>query len=297
MAIITDLFPINRRGRVMGFVQMAFGASQVLGIPIGLYLANGLGWHAPFLMIAGLAAMIAVMIMVKLKPVTAHLLVQQQENALKHLWRTMSDRRYGVGFTATALLSIGGFMMMPFGAAFSINNLGVKPMQLPLLYMVSGVSALILMPLIGRLSDKMDKYKLFAMASVLMMVIVLFYTHLSVTPMWIIMIFNVLMMIGIMSRMVPSGALTTGIPEQKDRGAFMSINSSLQQIAGGIAAAAAGMIVVQKTKYSPLQHYDTLGYIIAVISCLSLYLVYRVSQMVKKKAAVAAERLPALAEV
>lgn len=62
-----------------------------------------------------------------------------------------------------------------------------------------------------------------------------------------IMIFNVLMMIGITSRMVPSGASTTGIPEPKDQGAFMSINSSLQQIAGGIAAAVAGMIVVQKT--------------------------------------------------
>ncbi|HTF32013.1 MAG TPA: MFS transporter, partial [Flavitalea sp.] len=38
MAIIADLFVIEQRGRVMGFVQMGFGASQVLGIPIGLYL-------------------------------------------------------------------------------------------------------------------------------------------------------------------------------------------------------------------------------------------------------------------
>ena len=40
MAIITDIFPIDQRGRVMGVVQMGFAASQVLGIPIGLYLAN-----------------------------------------------------------------------------------------------------------------------------------------------------------------------------------------------------------------------------------------------------------------
>src|SRR5262245_37725928 len=39
-AIITDTFPMEVRGRVMGFVQMAFSASQVLGIPIGLYLAT-----------------------------------------------------------------------------------------------------------------------------------------------------------------------------------------------------------------------------------------------------------------
>ncbi len=297
MAIITDLFEINRRGRVMGFVQMAFGASQVLGIPIGLYLANGWGWHAPFIMITILAAIIAGMILVKLQPVTRHLRVQQNKNALKHLWHTMSNRQYGVGFMATALLSIGGFMMMPFGAAFAINNLGVSQTRLPILYMVSGVSALIIMPLIGRLSDKMDKFRLFAMASVLMMVVVLCYTHLSATPLWIILIFNVLMMIGIMSRMVPSGALTSGIPELKDRGAFMSINSSMQQIAGGIAATAGGMIVIQKTKFSPLEHYDTLGYIIVVISFISLYLVYRVSQIIKNKRAVVVNSVSSMVEV
>src|SRR6267154_83631 len=39
-AIISDLFKFEVRGRVMGFVQMSFAASQVLGLPIGLVLAN-----------------------------------------------------------------------------------------------------------------------------------------------------------------------------------------------------------------------------------------------------------------
>jgi len=43
MAILTDLFDIHHRGRVMGFVQMGFGASQVLGIPISLFIANKWG--------------------------------------------------------------------------------------------------------------------------------------------------------------------------------------------------------------------------------------------------------------
>ena len=99
-----------------------------------------------------------------------------------------------------------------------------------------------------------------------MMVIVVFYTNLSVEPLWFVMIVNVLMMAGIFSRMIPATALTTSIPDMQDRGAFMSINASLQQIAGGIAAAVAGSIIVQKTKYSPLEHYNTLGYLIVVIS-------------------------------
>jgi predicted MFS family arabinose efflux permease len=283
MAIIADLFDIHHRGRVMGFVQMGFGASQVLGIPIGLYLANHLGWRAPFALVATIAALIALLIFLKLKPVTGHLSKQHDRSPLRHLLHTFSQKNYRIGFLATAFLSIGGFMMMPFGSAFAINNLKVTQEQLPLLFMVSGCSSLIIMPLIGKLSDRIDKFTLFAIASVWMMIVVIFYTNLSVTPLWLVMIFNVIMMMGILSRMVPSGALTTAIPEMSDRGAFMSINSSLQQIAGGIAAACAGMIVKQKDKYSPLRHYDTLGYVMVAVSLLSVFLLYRVSVMVKKK--------------
>ncbi len=69
-----------------------------------------------------------------------------------------------------------------------------------------------------------------------------------------------------------------------DRGAFMSVNASLQQIAAGIAAAFAGLIVVQKDKFSPLEHYHTLGYFIVCISVISIFLMHRVSNLVKRKA-------------
>ena len=97
------------------------------------------------------------------------------------------------------------------------------------------------------------------------------------------MVFNVLMMSAITARMIPSTALVTAVPDLKDRGAFMSVNSSLQQIAGGIAAAFAGTIVVQKTEHSPLEHYETLGYIVSSITLLSIFLLYRVSRMIKKR--------------
>lgn len=86
-----------------------------------------------------------------------------------------------------------------------------------------------------------------------------------------------------MSRMVPAMALTSALPQMQDRGAFMSINSSLQQFAGGVAAAVGGMIVVQQTKTSPLQHYDTLGYVVAAIIIINIFLIYRVSKIIKAK--------------
>lgn len=281
MAIVSDLYSLQQRGRVMGFIQMGFGASQVLGIPIGLYLSNHWGWQSPFIMIAGFSILIALAITVILKPLTKHLQGQRDKTAFAHLYHTVAKRDYRIGFLATALLSIGGFMMMPFGSAFAINNLQVSTSQLPILFMVSGLSSLFIMPFIGKLSDRIDKFKIFTAASLWMMIMVVIYTNLSASPLWLVISFNVLLMIGIMSRIVPASALTSAIPVMQDRGAFMSINASLQQIAGGVAAVFSGMIVVQKTTHSPLEHYNWVGYITLGITLLCIWMLSRVSAMVK----------------
>ncbi len=203
LAIVADLFPLEQRGRVMGFMQMGFGASQVLGIPIGLYIANVWGWQSPFLMIVGLATIIWLLIIARMQPINKHLALQKDRSAFTHLWHTIAKRDYRIGFLATAMLSLGGFMMMPWGSAFAINNLHVTEYQLPILFMVAGISSLIIMPLIGRLSDQTDKFKIFALASVWMIVMVVIYTNLSNVPFWFVLVMNILFMIGIMSRMVP----------------------------------------------------------------------------------------------
>ena len=281
MAIVADLFILQQRGRVLGFVQMAFGASQVLGIPIGLYIATKWGWEMPFLMVAALGVVMVGVIGFCLKPIREHLLVKNEKSAFIHLWHTLARREYRIGFAATALLSVGGFMMMPFGSAFAINNLQVTEQQLPLLFMVSGISTLFIMPFIGRFSDRMDKYKLFVIASLWLMAMCIWYTNLSVVPLWVAIALNVLLMAGVTGRMIPSSALTSAVPALEDRGAFMSINASLQQLAGGVAAALAGKIVVQQTNFSPLEHYDTVGYVVVAFSIIGLFFMYRVDRVVK----------------
>src|SRR4026207_191901 len=109
MAIMADLFPLHQRGRAMGFMQMGFGASQALGIPISLYIANHWGWQSPFLMIVGLATIIWLVVMMKLRPVIKHLELKTEKTAITHLWHTLRLRDYRTGFLLTALLSIGGF--------------------------------------------------------------------------------------------------------------------------------------------------------------------------------------------
>ncbi|SMC90995.1 MFS transporter [Pedobacter nyackensis] len=283
MTIVTDIFAIHQRGRVMGFVQMAFAASQVLGIPIGLYLANIWGWHSAFLMIVILAVLIGITIVLKVKPIDKHLALQSDKSPFLHLWHALSNRSYQTGFIATAFMSVGGFMLMPFGSAYLINNIKITQQELPMVFMFTGMASIVIMPLIGKLSDKVDKFMVFTGGSVLAILLILIYTNLSPVPLWQIVVINMVLFMGIMSRMIPATTLTMSVPDIKDRGAFMSVNASLQQMAGGIAALCAGLIVTQETSNSPLRHYDTLGIVVSILIIICIFLVYRVSVMVKKK--------------
>lgn len=282
MAIITDLFPIQMRGRVMGFVQMAFGGSQVLGIPIGLLLANHWGWHSTFWMIVAFGLVLGVVIVMYMKPVTEHLKLRTERDPLEHLVKTVSNRPYLVGFLGTVLLATGGFMIMPFASTFTTNNLGIDQHDLPKLYLVTGISSLILMPLIGKLSDKLDKYLVFCIGTAISIVMVLIYTHLGLTSFAMLVIINIIMFTGIMSRMVPASALTSAIPDPQDRGAFMSINSSVQQVAGGIAAALAGSIIVENPDKS-LAHFDKVGYVTSGAMIIAAVIMYFVNRQIQQK--------------
>jgi predicted MFS family arabinose efflux permease len=283
-AIVTDLFRMEVRGRVMGFLQTAFASSQVLGIPIGLYLANLWGWHSTFLMIVAVSLPVGVLIFLYMKPVDQHLKIPTKRNAIQHLIQTISKRQYLRGFAATILLATGGFMLMPFASTFSVNNLGIDVEKLPVLYMVTGIFSIATGPLIGKFSDSLGKYQVFVYGSILSMIIVLIYCNLGITPLWVVMIISVLMFVGVSSRMISSQALLTALPEPQDRGAFMAVNASIQQISGGIATFVAGIIVVQQSDET-LKNYDILGYVVVGAMLITIMMMYILDRYIKKKSA------------
>jgi predicted MFS family arabinose efflux permease len=280
-AIITDIFKLEVRGRVMGFVQMAFASSQVLGIPIGLYFADAYGWHSPFFMIVGISIVVGILIILFMKPIDGHLKIPSAKNPVQHLMHTISRSTYLKGFAATTLLATGGFMLMPFASAFSVNNLNITVKQLPLLYMVTGIFSMVTGPLIGKFSDQVGKYNIFVVGSIITMMVVPIYCNLGVTPFWLVLVLNIIMFAGVASRIISSSALLTAVPAPQDRGAFMSINSSVQQISGGIATFIAGLIVAQ-TPEGKLINYDTLGYVVVGAMIITIIMMYSIHVYVEK---------------
>jgi predicted MFS family arabinose efflux permease len=281
-AIATDLFPFEARGRVMGAIQTAFSVSQILGVPAGLYLSNHINWQAPFLMIVAVCLLVGILIFVYLRPINSHLAKQKDENPFLHIYHTISIPRHIQGFAATILLATGGFMLMPFGSAYSVNNLKINVEELPLVYLATGLGSIIAGPLIGRLSDKIGKLKVFMAGSILSIVMVLIYTHLGPISLHTLMLVSVLLFIGISARMIPSQALMTAVPKPENRGSFMSVNSAIQQFSGGVASLAAGLIVTQGPD-GHLFHFDVIGYVVSAAIVITMLMMYRINRTIKNQ--------------
>ena len=279
LAIVTDLFPIQMRGRVMGIIQTAFGASTIMGIPIALFLSNHWSWNTPFFMVVAVGAVVGGIIQTQLRPIDEHLKLHPDRSPIHHLLQTVTNSYYIQGFATTCLLSVGGFMLMPFMSVFMVNNVGIGLDQLPLVYMVMGAFSMFAGPLIGRAADTFGKLQVFAFGCIVTGIMVVSYTHLHKTPLWEVCVIMVLLQISIFSRMISAQALMSGLPKSTDRGAYMSISSSLQQVAGGLAAVVSGLVVKQAAT-GELLNYDILGYVLVVTTTLTLIMMYFINQRI-----------------
>jgi predicted MFS family arabinose efflux permease len=280
-AITTDLFPLEMRGRVMGVLSTAFAASQVFGLPAGLYLTSHWDWHAPFLAIVVVGVPAGVMIMLFMQPVVAHLVLKQEHSPLRHLINTITERRYLLAFVLVMLLPTGGYMLMPFGTTFIVNNVGLAFSVLPVIYLVTGISTVFVGPLVGKASDSLGKFPMFCVGTIVTLILVPIWTNIGHVPLAVVIVLNVILFAGIFSRMIPSQALISAIPEASKRGAFNAVSASLQQFAGGVSSAVAGWLIVQRPD-GTLAHFDWLGYVVVAISLLSLALMYRVHKQVSE---------------
>jgi predicted MFS family arabinose efflux permease len=284
LAIATDLFPLEMRGRVMGLISTAFAASQVLGLPAGLFFANRWDWHTPFFAILVIAVPAGLIILLRMKPVADHLALKQERSPLMHLVHTIAEPRFSLAFILVTLLPTGGYMLMPFGTAFIVNNVGLSFAVLPVIYLVTGLCAVFVGPLVGRASDRFGKFATFCFGTALSVIMVIIWTNIGHLPLAWVIVINVILFAGIFSRMIPAQALVSAIPGPTQRGAFNAVSASLQQMAGGISAGVAGLIIVQLPE-GRIEHFDRLGYIVVAVSLVSLVLMYLLHKQVPEVAA------------
>lgn len=270
LAIVADLVPYERRASAMGMIMAAFSLASVFGVPFGLYLANHLNWHAPFVFVVGLGLLLVPFLLRLLPSMSGHIHSDKPRTTPMALLQSVgSDPNQLLALGLTACLMLGHFLIIPFLNPFLEYNMGYSKSQTPMVYLVGGVLTFFSSPILGKLADRTGKHKLFFVMVLMAAVPIWLITNLQPIPFYLVLCITGFWFVISSGRSIPAQAMISNVVAPERRGSFMSFNSSVQQITVGIASIVSGAIVVRTSKNQVL-HYDVTGYLSIVIILISL---------------------------
>ncbi|MFZ4785761.1 MAG: MFS transporter [Flavobacteriales bacterium] len=285
LSIIGDVFPLERRGRAMASVTIAFSLASVIGMPLSLSLVDYFdnNWHVPFYMVSALSLPFWLLGFKFIPPLNEHLKNKTQGHsrldAIRNIFNTPIQRS---ALLFTFLLVLGQFTVISFLTPYNINNIGLQQSDIKYIYLVGGACTVLSGFLIGRLVDKVGRFRVFTIFAFLSMITIVVSTNLGHVGLWVVLLNAGFFFIFITGRMIPANTITTTVVDPKNRAGFMSLNSAVMSFGSGSSAAIAGMIVYQESEHSPLENYNIVGYIAIVATLLALVMVRRMSKATAK---------------
>lgn len=274
--VIGDVIPESHRGRATGIVMASFSLATIAGLPLGLTLANRFGWHAPFVFIAAMSLLVWEACRRAMPSVARHLDGPRAYDArgahpLAPMIAVLRDANHWRAFAFMSLMIMSGFVVIPFITLYYTSTVGVPQSALPLMYFLGGSCTIFTSRWFGRLADHHGKARVYRILAVASIVPMLAITHLPAAPLWLALAISTLFFILVTGRMVPGMAMVTSAADPRLRGAFMSMNSSVTQLASGVASLLAGMIVVQEAG-GRLERFDIAGYVaVAATLCAAAF--------------------------
>jgi predicted MFS family arabinose efflux permease len=273
MAVIGDIFPPEKRGRATGAVISAFAVASIAGLPIGLLLAEAFGRGAPFIALAGLSGIVWLVAWRRLPAVRGHLAARRRP-PLAEFAAVAREPNHRWGFAFSFFLVLGTFTVASFiGPVFSSIN-GWSEQQLAILYLVGGVLTLIGTNLVGRLADRLPRLPLFRILAGGAMVLAIVVSNLPPGPLWVATLVMGAFMVFAAGRMVPAQAMLLGASPPAVRGAFMSLNTSVQHLATGLAPTIAGALIYE-TAEGKLAGFPAVGLVSAAAAAMAIILAGR----------------------
>lgn len=271
-AAVGDVVPPARRGTAMGVVMTAFPLASVLGVPVGLLFANWFEWHAPFFLLAGLSLIVGLVAWRILPELPPHPEAAPPWRQMKEI---LTRPVHWHGFALSAMLVCGGGLVIPFMAPSMVANVGLSEAQLPLVYVAGGAVTFFTMPWFGRLADRHDKFRVFLMVTSGAALAVLALTHLPAVSLLVALLASTAFMVAMSGRFPPAMALITNSVEGRHRGAFMSVNSAVQQGASALANTAAGYVVTRDALSGQLHGFGRVGWLTVGAFFLAVWMAAR----------------------
>lgn len=273
LAIVADLFPIEKRARAMSIVMAGFSVASILGVPIGLKLAQS-QWNLPFLILALICVFIWILIYFTLPPVNKHI-VSQHIPPFEKIKEVFLNPNQRTALALMFLLVFGQFSIIPFLSPYLVANVGFLEDELFYVYLIGGLVTIFTSPFVGWLADKYGKAKILIFTALYSIVPFFLVTNLTSNGLGFSLLVTSLFMIGIGSRMTPAVALVSSTTHPSKRGSFMCMTSACQQLAAGSASALAGQMVSKNTT-GQLLHFSATGYIAVATTIIALLLVRKI---------------------
>jgi predicted MFS family arabinose efflux permease len=184
-------------------------------------------------------------------------------------WRVLLEPAHLRAYLLTIVLVLSSFTIVPYLAAYLVANVKVPQSMLFWVYFCGGVTTLVTMPVTGWVADRLGKLLVFRVLALLVMVPLLLTTNLPEVPLELVLVITTAFWVTSSGRWVPAMALVTASSASRHRGSFMSINTSLQQMAGGLASLVGGLIV-GKAEDGRLTNFPAVGALAAAACVVSV---------------------------
>lgn len=278
LSIVADLIPFERRATAMGTITAAFGFASVIGVPLGLYLAAKITWHTPFYFVCILGSIILALVIVYIPKMDKHIAQSNSGKTFEAFSMIITNQNQRKALTLMMIMMFGHFCIIPYIAQYMEFNVGFTKEQISYIYLSGGIAALITAPVVGKLADKYGKYKVFSIFVLLCLLPIFFITNMPRIPYYYVLIVAFFFFAFTTARFIPVQAIVSSVVSPQQRGSFMSINSSMQQLSSGTAALVAGLIV-SETPQHELLNYHFVGYMAMAFSLACLFLVRRVKPL------------------
>ena len=115
------------------------------------------------------------------------------------------------------------------------------------------------------------------------MVMVFVYTNLGPNPMWIIILTNTILWVGISSRMITSSALTSGVPEMQDRAAYTGGKLRHPSILRRHRLSLRVLSFISPPALLPCSIHDIVGYATISTMLITMVMMYFIDRQVSEK--------------
>jgi len=273
--MIADAIPFSRRARASGVVSSAFSISTIAGVPLSLWLANHFGWRAPFLLIAALVVVFLGIALRFLPELRHHLSEEKRAHLLSATFIILGDANHLRALLFSALIIFSGFTVIPYITVYAVSNVGIDRHDIPIIYLVGGSATFVTARLIGHWADKHGKVEVYRLLAALAMVPILVLTHAWAMPLGAWLIVSSSFFVLISGRMIPAIAIVASSAEPKLRGTFMSLNSTVQSLAMGLATTLAGFLTSLDAS-GRIVGYPLVGYVAVAANLLAMWFVSRI---------------------